>query len=137
MNDSIICSFVFVVLNSFDDVPSFFLTPSIRKPNVAVDDIVSRQTMYLELINYKTDLGHFKGMKICFITNNKEWVQLKNVDLGILSTSVYLIYVMGPLACLSLFPAWFWIRSDLCSDLRFLSPASMSRIYWGLRQTLC
>ena len=48
LKDSIICSFVFVVLNSLDDVPSFFLTPSMRKPKVAVEDIVSRQTMYLK-----------------------------------------------------------------------------------------
>jgi len=48
LNDSKICSFVFVVLNSFDDVPSFFLTPSMRKPRVAVEEIVSRQTMYLK-----------------------------------------------------------------------------------------
>ena len=45
---SITWSLVLVVLNSLDDVPSLFLTPSIRKPNVAVDEIVSLQTMYLQ-----------------------------------------------------------------------------------------
>ena len=45
---SITWSLVLVVLNSLDDVPSLFLTPSIRKPNVAVDEIVSLQTMYLK-----------------------------------------------------------------------------------------
>ena len=42
------CSLFFVVLNSFDDVPSLFFTPSIRKPKVAVDEIVSLQTIYLK-----------------------------------------------------------------------------------------
>ena len=42
------CSLFFVVLKSFDDVPSLFFTPSIRKPKVAVDEIVSLQTIYLK-----------------------------------------------------------------------------------------
>ena len=45
---SITCSRVFVVLNSFEDVPSDFLTPSIRKPKVAVEEMVSLHTMYLK-----------------------------------------------------------------------------------------
>ena len=44
---SITWSLVLVVLNSLDDVPSLFLTPSIRKPKVAVDEMVSLQTIYL------------------------------------------------------------------------------------------
>ena len=40
--------FVLVVLKSFDEVPSPFLIPSKRKPNVAVEEMVSRQTMYLQ-----------------------------------------------------------------------------------------
>ena len=43
-----ICSLVFVVLKSVEDVPSLFFTPSIRKPSVAVEDIVSLQTIYLK-----------------------------------------------------------------------------------------
>lgn len=43
------CSLVLVILNSFEDVPSHFLTPSMRKPKVAVDEIVSLQTMYLKI----------------------------------------------------------------------------------------
>ena len=42
------CDLVLVVLKSLEDVPSPFLIPSSRKPSVAVDDIVSRQTMYLK-----------------------------------------------------------------------------------------
>ena len=34
----------------------------------------------------------------------------------------------GPLECLSPFPVWCWIRSDLWSDLRFLSPVFISRM---------
>ena len=41
------CSLVFVVLKSFEEVPSLFFTPSRRNPSVAVEDIVSRQTIYL------------------------------------------------------------------------------------------
>ena len=46
-NACIICSLVFVVLKSLLDFPSLFLIPSIRKPSVAVDDIVSLHTIYL------------------------------------------------------------------------------------------
>ena len=44
---SITWSLVLVVLNSLEEVPSHFLTPSIRNPKVAVDDIVSLHTIYL------------------------------------------------------------------------------------------
>ena len=30
--------------------------------------------------------------------------------------------------CLSLFPIWYWIRSDFCSDLMFLSPVFVFKI---------
>ena len=46
------CDLVLVVLKSLEDVPSPFLMPSSRKPSVAVDDIVSRQTMYLKKYKY-------------------------------------------------------------------------------------
>lgn len=46
-NASITWSLLLVVLKSLLDFPSLFLIPSIRKPNVAVDEIVSLQTMYL------------------------------------------------------------------------------------------
>lgn len=45
---SMICWRVFVVLKSLLDLPSLLRIPSIRKPKVAVDDIVSLHTMYLE-----------------------------------------------------------------------------------------
>lgn len=51
-NASITWSRFLVVLKSLLDLPSLFLIPSIRKPNVAVDEIVSLQTMYLKT---KTD----------------------------------------------------------------------------------
>lgn len=43
---TMICSFVFVVLKSFEELPSALLIPSIRKPKVAVEDIVSLHTIY-------------------------------------------------------------------------------------------
>ena len=43
------CSLVLVVLKSFEEVPSLFFTPSRRNPSVAVDDIVSLQTIYLDV----------------------------------------------------------------------------------------
>ena len=46
-----ISSFSLVVLKSFEDDPSLFFTPSIRNPSVAVDEMVSRQTMYLCKLN--------------------------------------------------------------------------------------
>ena len=46
-NACMICSLVLVVLKSLLDFPSLFLIPSIRKPSVAVDDIVSLHTIYL------------------------------------------------------------------------------------------
>ena len=46
------CSLVFVVLYSFDEVPSLFFTPSTRKPRVAVDEIVSLHTIYLKKIPF-------------------------------------------------------------------------------------
>lgn len=46
-NASITWSLLLVVLKSLLDFPSLFLIPSIRKPNVAVDEIVSLQTIYL------------------------------------------------------------------------------------------
>lgn len=49
MKASLICECVLVVLKSLLDLPSLFLIPSILKPNVAVDEIVSRHTMYLQL----------------------------------------------------------------------------------------
>lgn len=45
-----ICSFDLVVLKSLLEVPSDFRIPSIRNPKVAVDDMVSLQTMYLGLV---------------------------------------------------------------------------------------
>ena len=53
------CSLFFVVLKSFDDVPSLFFTPSIRKPKVAVDEIVSLQTIYLNKKNTFNFFGKF------------------------------------------------------------------------------
>lgn len=48
-NASITWSRFLVVLKSLLDLPSLFLIPSIRKPNVAVEEIVSLQTMYLRI----------------------------------------------------------------------------------------
>ena len=42
-----ISSFSLVVLKSLEDDPSLFFTPSIRNPSVAVEEMVSRHTMYL------------------------------------------------------------------------------------------
>lgn len=42
------CSCVRVVLKSLLEVPSPRRTPSIRNPRVAVDEMVSRHTMYLK-----------------------------------------------------------------------------------------
>ena len=57
-----ICSLVLVVLKSLEEVPSLILTPSIRKPNVAVDDIVSLQTMYLFVSSGRSKVFFF----VCF-----------------------------------------------------------------------
>lgn len=49
-NAAITCSLVFVVLKSFVDVPSALLIPSILNPRVAVEEMVSLQTMYLGFV---------------------------------------------------------------------------------------
>lgn len=49
-NATMICSFVFVVLKSLEELPSARLMPSIRKPKVAVELIVSRHTIYLGFV---------------------------------------------------------------------------------------